>query len=162
MATTTATIFIGQSHPNHGGINPTHMILLTENSRPMLTLRAIDGSENPITIIPTIENMIDDIYLMIAVFILKKVKPNKPLFNENRDSLYEIFDEDARKSMYKQTMIDLQKTDRKIVFNLLDGSNLIHQIDKIKQYPVDFEITKPYIVREYSPWQNKVVLREFN
>ena len=162
MATTTATIFIGHSHPNHGGISPSHLILLTENSRPTLTLRAIDGSQEPITIIPTIENMVDDIYLMIAVYILNKIKPSKPLFNEKGDSMYDIFDEDTRKSLYKQTMIDLQKLNMKIVFNLLDGSNLIHQIEKIKQYPVDFEITKPYIVREYSPWQNKVVHREFN
>ncbi|NLO72159.1 MAG: hypothetical protein GX102_14695 [Porphyromonadaceae bacterium] len=162
MATITTTIFIGQSHPNHGGISPTHIILLTENSRPSLTLRSMEGDQKPITIIPTIENMVDDIYLMIAVYVLKKIKTRKELYNEKNESLYEIFDEDSRKSMYRQVMTDLQKLNMKIVFNLLDGSNLIHQIEKIKQYPVDFEITKPFIVREYSPWQNKVIQREFN
>ena len=33
MATTTATIFVGHAHPYDGGINPTHFIQLTENSK---------------------------------------------------------------------------------------------------------------------------------
>ena len=79
MATTTATIFVGYAHPNHGGINPTHYIQLSENSRPALILHSIDDKEETKVMIPTLENMIDDVYLMIAVCVLKSLKPVKEI-----------------------------------------------------------------------------------
>ena len=79
MATTTATIFVGYAHPNHGGINPTHYIQLSENSRPALILHSIDGKEETKVMIPTLENMIDDVYLMIAAYVLKTLKPVKEI-----------------------------------------------------------------------------------
>lgn len=33
MATFTAQILVGSPHPNHGGINPTYSLFLSENSR---------------------------------------------------------------------------------------------------------------------------------
>ena len=96
MATTTATILIGRAHQNDSGINPTHFIQFTENDRPALILQAIEGESKKVVIIPTIENTIDDIYLMIAVFILKAVKPSKKLNSFSRKSLYEILDEEER------------------------------------------------------------------
>ena len=38
MATMTAQILVGNPHPYHGGINPTHKIYLSESSRPALIL----------------------------------------------------------------------------------------------------------------------------
>ena len=77
MPTTTATIFIEHALQNHSGINPTHLIRFTENDRPALILQSLESNDEPKVIIPTIENTIDDIYLTIAVFILKKVIPTK-------------------------------------------------------------------------------------
>jgi hypothetical protein len=57
MATTTATIFVGHSHQNGGGINPTHLIQFTENDRPALILSDMDGKNERNVIIPTVENM---------------------------------------------------------------------------------------------------------
>ena len=34
MATCTAQILVGLAHPNHGGINPSYQLFLSENSRP--------------------------------------------------------------------------------------------------------------------------------
>lgn len=34
MAAYTAQALVGQAHPNHGGITPTHRLYLSENSRP--------------------------------------------------------------------------------------------------------------------------------
>ena len=96
MATTTATILIGRAHQNDSGINPTHFIQFTENDRPALILHSIEGKSKKVVIIPTIENTIDDIYLMIAVFVLKAVKPSKKLNSITRKSLYEILDEEER------------------------------------------------------------------
>lgn len=72
MSTTTATILIGRAHQNHGGIIPTHLIQLTENSRPSLLLQPIEGPSDVKVVIPTLENIVDDIYLMVTVFILNK------------------------------------------------------------------------------------------
>src|SRR5688572_19868333 len=88
MATTTATIFIGHAHQNGSGINPTHFIQFTENDRPALILREIEGGTKITVIVPTVENTIDDIYLMIAVFILKQIKPSREIHNLERNSLY--------------------------------------------------------------------------
>ena len=39
MATLIAQILIGSSHPYDGGINPTHCLFLSENSKPAWVLK---------------------------------------------------------------------------------------------------------------------------
>jgi len=104
MATTTATIFIGRAHQNDGGIIPTHLIRFTENDRPALILQSLDGKNQSKVVIPTIENTVDDIYLMIAVYILKEVQPSKEIHNAKRDSMYELFDKQERLNLYAETL----------------------------------------------------------
>lgn len=162
MATTTATIFIGQAHTNDSGINPTHLILFTENDRPALILQSLKGNEETKVIIPTIENTIDDIYLMISVFILKKINPIKELHTKDRKSIYDIFNKQERLELYEKSKIILQDTKIKLVFNVLDESHLLNQLDLIKQYPNDYEVTVPFIKNEYSSWTGKVTFKEFN
>ena len=156
MATTTAIIFIGHAHQNHSGINPTHLIQFTENSRPALIMSDIEGKEERIVIIPTLENTIDDIYLMISVYILKLVKPSKEMHNSKGDSLYEILDEKERQDLYKKTIAILKKNTIKVVINILDDSNLLSLIEQIKKYPNDYEITLPSVKKEFNAWTNKV------
>ena len=162
MATTTATILVGHAHQNGSGINPTHFIQFTENDRPARILRDIKGKDSIKVIFPTLENTIDDIYLMISVFILKKINPLKELHTENRKSFYEIFNKQERIELYEKSKIILQDTKIKVVFNVLDGSHLLNQLDLIKQYPNDYEVTVPFIKNEYSSWTGKVIFKEFN
>lgn len=159
MATTTATIFIGQAHQNHSGINPTHMIRFTENDKPALILQMLDGNSENKVIIPTIENTVNDIYLMIAVFVLKKITPSKEIHNLQRKSLYDILDKQERFELYAETKKIFESTKIKLVFNVLDGSHLLNQIDIIKKYPNDFEVTLPTIKKEYDAWSNKIVIK---
>lgn len=159
MATTTATILIGSAHQNDSGINPTHFIQFTENDRPALILHAIDGESKKIVIIPTIENTIDDIYLMIAVFILKAIKPSKKINSIKRESLYEILNEDERKTLYKKTKEILTANRIKVVFNILDNSHLLNQLKQIKKYPNDIEVTLPAFKKEFDAWSNKVITK---
>lgn len=161
MATTTAIILIGQAHQNHSGINPTHLIRLTENDRPALILKSIEGIEEPIIIIPTVENMVDDIYLMISVFILKRLNTGKELQTNERKSIYDIFDEQERLNLYEKTKALIQETKIKVVFNILDDCILLNQLDKIKQYPNDYEVTVPSIKKEFNAWSGKVEFKEF-
>ena len=161
MATTTAIILIGQAHQNHSGINPTHLIRLTENDRPALILQSIESKEKPIIIVPTVENMVDDIYLMISVFILKGLNPGKELISKERQSIHDILREQERFELYEKTKTLIQIAKIKVVFNLLDGSHLLNQIDKIKQYPNDYEITVPFIKNEFNAWSSKLEFKEF-
>jgi hypothetical protein len=156
MATTTATIFIGRAHPNDSGIIPTHLIRFTENDRPALILQSLGGKYQSKVVIPTIENTVDDIYLMIAVYILKEVQPSKDIHNIKRDSLYELFDKQERLNLYAETMKIIENTQIKVVFNILDNSHLLTQIEIIKSYPNDFEVTLPAMKKEFNAWGNKI------
>ena len=159
MATTTATILVGRAHQNSSGIIPAHLIQFTENSRPALILSLLEGSDEKKVIIPTIENAIDDIYLMIAVYILKLVHPSKELYNAERASLYEIFTNEERKSLYKQSMDVFQSTHIKVVFNIFDNSHLLGLLEQIKCYPNDFEVTLPALKKEYNAWSNTIITK---
>jgi hypothetical protein len=59
MGTVTATIFVVTAHTFHGGIIPTHLILLTENDRADLILNSLNEKEEEKIIIPTLENVAD-------------------------------------------------------------------------------------------------------
>ena len=158
MGTLTAFIFIGTSHPNHGGINPTHCITLSENSRPCLQMKRIDDNEEIIRIIPTIENMVDDIYFLIYSFILKK---NYEKQEFHLKEMYSLFNADERKSIYNEVKKELLDKNIKIVFNILKGSTLINKIDEIKKYPNDYEVTAPLFKKEYNQWTGKIEEKEF-
>jgi len=157
MATTTAIILIGRAHPNSGGINPTHMLQFTENDRPALILHEIGSSSEPEVVIPTVEDTVHDIYLMIAALVLKTVSPLKALSNKNRDSLYDIFDQHERQALYAEARKAIEEYNVKVVFNILHGSHLLSQTDVIKTYPNDFEVTLPAILKEYNSWGNSLV-----
>lgn len=159
MATTTAIILVGQAHQNHSGINPTHLIRFTENDRPALILQRLEGYEKPKVIVPTVENTIDDIYLMVAVFILKCITPSKEIHNLKRKSLYEILDEKERFSLYAETKKIFENINIKLVFNIFDESHLLRQLDIIKNYPNDFEVTLPAMKKEFSVWANKIITK---
>ncbi|MFC1895623.1 hypothetical protein ACFL0Q_03030 [Thermodesulfobacteriota bacterium] len=77
MGTLTAQILVGYPHPNHDGINPTHFLFLSENDRPAWVMVNENVSEEGgsgvgrITWIPTIDDMLEDAMLMIALHICK-------------------------------------------------------------------------------------------
>ncbi len=86
MATT--TILIGQTYQNNSGINPTHSIRLTDSSKLKLILQSIEGKEDSMSLVPTIENMVDDIYFVISVFILKDITLEKEFqIKEGKDTV---------------------------------------------------------------------------
>ena len=156
MSTTTATILVGRAHQNHSGIIPTHLIQLTENSRPSLLLQPIEGPSDVKVVIPTLENIVDDIYLMVTVFILNKIKPAKDIDNWERLSMYDLFDENERSSLYEESRRIIKDTSIKIIFNIFEGSHLINYEDLINYYPNDLNITLSTLKKELSAWSDKL------
>jgi len=158
MSTTTASIFIGHAHPNDGGINPSHWIQFTEESIPVMILHALQERRDPVVMIPTVSHTIDDIYLMIVIFVLEGIKVDKEVQHK---TLYDVFTEAERLALYEESKSYLAAHQIKVVFNLLAGSHLLNQIDLIKSYPNDVELTKPSFKKEYNHWGQKVVISEY-
>jgi len=79
MGAITAAILIGQSHQNRGGNRAFAQIHLEEGDRPALALRWLcpphdRGNESfrNFTMIPTLENALDDSILMVAYLIMRR------------------------------------------------------------------------------------------
>ena len=149
MSTTTAIILVGTSHPYHGGINPIHLIQLTENSRPALILKEFEIESKPVVIIPTIQNMADDVFLLISQYIFNEITPPVKLFKKGQ-SLYDLFSVEERLNLYAKSFAVFKKMNVKVVFNLLEGSTLLGHLNRIKEYPADIEITIPYFNTNHS------------
>jgi len=73
----TAQMLIGAGHPNHDGIGPSHYLYLSENSRPAWLLVEQNVFTNnkkreaKIVWIPTVEDMLEDAFLMIGLHVVK-------------------------------------------------------------------------------------------
>lgn len=152
MATTTATILIGSAHPNDSGIEVKYIIELTEGSRPALILTDKDSNAEKKVLIPTIENMLDDVYFMIAVYLFGLKVSKKAIPANTIISMYDLFDKDERAELYKNVKNQMESFNLKLTFNLYQNSTLLNFIDKIKDYPLDYEITTTHSIREWSMW----------
>lgn len=149
MSTVTAHILAGREHLYHGGINPTHHIALYENSRPVLMVDAFmpeEGKETKLPRwIPSLDNMVDDIMLMAAVFIFKDQRTIEMLEEavpETTDwrewmELYDI-DETVRLKLYAH--VKSLSFNCKMVFTVMEDSHLVRQMGKVKEYPFAIEV----------------------
>ena len=159
MSTITAFILIGTAHQNQSGIIPTHYIALYESDHPSLSLHKLDSGKEIIRIRPTVEKLVDNIYLLIHTFILKaEVNLTDGMNGKEIHGLYNV-----RKAnmTYEQIMESLETYDFKVVFNILSGSTLLNQLDRIRDYPNDFEVITPKFRKEYSYQTEKVEFIEF-
>lgn len=167
MSTITATIFVGTAHVNDGGIQPTHMIQLSENSRFSLHLHSFASDPharsftepNPgkgMVFIPTPDQTIDDIFLIISTYILRAVNPPVQLHGPEKTSFSSLLDKDQRAQLYRQSKSAVQGLNMKVVFHLLDDSHLLRSMDQIEAYPCDFEITKTFKKRVRDGWSGEI------
>lgn len=165
MATLTAQILIGSPHPNHGGLNPTHYLFLSENSRPAFVLHGHSASgedksdAGTITWIPTIENMLEDALLMIAICVCKSpdivelAKNFCPGIEADWIEVYSALEEPERKQLYLKcrNMSGFPK----IIISVFRGSTIEGQLSELTQYGMDVEVCAPVYSREYSDWANE-------
>ena len=159
MSSITAFILIGTAHQNHGGIIPTHYIALYENDSPSLSIHNISTNKEIIRIRPSTAKLVDNIYLLIHTFILKAEINSTE--NMNGKDLHKLYNERKKNMTCEQIMENIKTYDLKVVFNILDGSTLINQLDRIKDYPNDFEVTLPKFHREYNNRTGEVEFKEF-
>jgi hypothetical protein len=169
MGIITAQILIGEAHPNHGGIYPTHVLYLSENSRPSWILTEhnilVESTRNPKPIIwnPTVENMLEDALLMISHYVTKNPQitamVNQKLNNRKEPwvQLYEVFEKEELAQLYA---INKELSSRyKLVINVFEGSTILHQLKVLEQYGMEVEVTIPVYSRSFSMWRNQIVIK---
>lgn len=170
MATFTAHILVGHAHPNHGGITPTHQLYLSENSRPawLLTGSGVrnGASATPtemITWIPTLENMLEDALLMIALHIVRDSAVTELAGRAFKSTipdvvtLYKDIDRQDLDRLYERSRV--ADFNRKLVLTVLEPSTLIGRLGVLEKYRMDVEVCAPRYSRSYSRWQEEMVVR---
>lgn len=165
MGTFTAEILVGNPHPNHDGIIPSHYLFLSENSRPAWIMTRqnifndnVKGSRI-ITWIPTVENMLDDAILMIAIDICKNeellslAKKFHPGIESDRIEMYADFEEDQRNQLYDKCseINDFPK----IIISVFKSSSIMAQLQSLDKYNLDVEVCTPSYIRLNSSWSKE-------
>jgi hypothetical protein len=165
MGAITAVILIGQPHPNRGGNRAFAQIHLEEGGRPALVLQWLcppisRGKESfrRFTMIPSLENTLDDSILMVAYAVsrhsavfdkINRLTRNAPV-ESHRLTMYEDLTPAGRKSIYAA----LRKLDDlpKVTWCLFEGSLLNSSIAHLTKYKLECEVTRSVFAREYSAW----------
>ncbi len=175
MGTLTAQALIGGSHMYHGGIGPTHYIFLSENSRPAWIMTRENISEVRIRVrnapapniktiwIPTVKDMLEDLFLMVAVKI-KRDKEIVDFIKENigikilhnrRLCMYDSFTDSQREELYKMCQ---KQSDEfpKIILSVFKSSTIYRQLPVIKKYKMEIEICPSVYVRGFDVWNREI------
>ncbi|MBN1859838.1 MAG: hypothetical protein JW840_00095 [Candidatus Thermoplasmatota archaeon] len=152
MASFTAQMLVGDSDPYHGGINPTHYLFLSENSRPAWILVPQNIFDNKkvekgkITWIPNLDSMLEDAFLMIAIYIIKDkeiVNLTKKYFTNSEENWVELYEDisiDDRFHLYEKCR--QLKSDIRIVITVLDESSIKGHLKITKKYRFNITICK--------------------
>jgi hypothetical protein len=169
MATMTAQIIIGSGHPNHDGIGPSHYLYLSENSRPAWLLVEQNNflsskkRDAKIVWIPTVEAMLEDALLMIAVHVLKDqgivelIKSFNKAALSDRLEMYESLEETERKMLYEKCRAITSFP--KLILSVFTGSTLMSQLQVIEKYDMDIEVLCPAYARLSSQWSTERMVR---
>jgi len=162
MATNTAQILIGKSHPYDGGItNLTYSLYLSENSNPAWRLTPFNDTQNKkeFVWIPTLEHMLEDALLMIGLYViqdkdlLESYNSLQTKKDTNRLSLYEDFKAEELNALREITK--KVKFDGKLLISVFNGSTILRQLLVLKNYQMNVEVCVSQFVNEQSIWTNQ-------
>lgn len=160
VGTCTAFMLVGESHPNHGGILPSHRLVLSENSRPAWTLSSFDG-EKPTVWIPTVEDMLEDGLLMVGLLVAQDpaLMVAATAFRSDfrtRTELYDDIDETERRNLH--ALCRKVGPPTTLVVCSLRGSIIAGQLDALADYHFHLEVCPTVYARSYSRWTNEVAV----
>lgn len=151
MASFTGQMLVGSADRFHGGIIPTHFLFLSENHRPawVLVPENVDSKNNAekITWIPTVEHMIEDALLMIAIHVVKDqgIRELAGTISQKLESdwveLYDDIDEQDREELYQKCRaIDFMHYECKVVVTILKGSSIQDAASVLESYRIEAEV----------------------
>jgi len=164
MGTMTAHMLVGRQHPHHGGIIPTHYVMLSENDRPVWSIvpeSLYGGRQGRIVrhIIPSNEQHILKDGLLSIVHLLwrdehlQQIQNQVPKLSKGTVELGRVPD-DVREDMYR---ISMASKGGKIILSVFEGSSITSQLPDIKDYAMDIEVCTLQYARLYSEWTQKTV-----
>lgn len=142
----TAQVLIGQSNLDNGGVIPEYQLFLSESNKTLLLMKELKGT-NEWVWYPSKDSILDDIFLMISIIVFREIKVQHP---ENL-SLMDHYTEKERFDSYELVKGRSQYWDKKIFLNVFDSSFIDDQLDHIKEYNCDVELTKTRYIRESNP-----------
>jgi hypothetical protein len=160
MATVTASILVGVTHQNHGGILPAHHLLLAENDRPAWRLFAMRSAESATVWVPTVEDMLEDGLLMVGLLAHQDRELMAAAATAFRHAytgqvaMYDDIEESERRRLYALCRTIGRGT--KLVVTVLEDSSLAGQLAVLRHYPFDVEVCPSAYRREYAPWTKTV------
>ncbi len=160
MATLTAQILIGDPHPFDDGIIPSHYLFLSENSQPSWKLvktniYQVNNDKFPkIGWRPTVENMLEDGLLMVAIHIVKNkeiIKIAKDFSGKIESQYLELYSDlnDKQRDILYQKSRELSVFP-KLIISVFRSSTIEKQLAVLEKYKMEVEVCTPTYSRLYS------------
>ena len=161
MATWTAQILVGNSHPNHGGITAGYQLFLSENDRPCWECfpifpprlgEVLKNEGHTVWIPPGPGSILECGLLMVALHCFDPMarRPvNKELVSSAKSMSKKIMDKFVDMSiltdkqfkelygMAKKIKID---DSDKLIVTVLAGSSITERLKELKKHKYDFEV----------------------
>ena len=166
MATWTAQILVGNSHPNHGGIMAGYQLFLSENDRPCWECFPIGPSPrgqvlknegHTVWIPPGPGSILECGLLMVALHCfdpMARLPVNKELVSSAKSMSKKIMDKFVDMSILTdkqfKELYDMAKKIKindsdKLIVTVLAGSSITGQLKELKKHKYDVEVA-------YSEW----------
>ena len=166
MATWTAQILVGHSHPNHGGITAGYQLFLSENSRPCWECfpifpprlgEVLKNEGHTVWIPPGPGSILECGLLMVALHCfdpMARLPVNKELVSSAKSMSKKIMDKFVDMSILTdkqfKELYDMAKKIKindsdKLIVTVLAGSSITGQLKELKKHKYDVEVA-------YSEW----------
>ena len=161
MATWTAQILVGNSHPNHGGITAGYQLFLSENDRPCWECfpifpprlgEVLKNEGHTVWIPPGPGSILECGLLMVALHCfdpMARLPVNKELVSSAKSMSKKIMDkfvdmsiltDKQFKELYDMAKkIELNDSD-KLIVTVLAGSSITGRLEELKKHKYDFEV----------------------
>ena len=161
MATWTAQILVGHSHPNHGGIGARYQLFLSENDRPCWECfpifpprpgEVLKNEGHTVWIPPGPGSILECGLLMVALHCfdpMARLPVNKELVSSAKSMSKKIMDKFVDMSILTDKQFkELYDMARKIKINdstklivtVLAGSSITGRLKELKKHKYDFEV----------------------
>ena len=161
MATWTAQILVGNSHPNHGGITAGYQLFLSENDRPCWECfpifpprlgEVLKNEGHTVWIPPSPGSILECGLLMVALHCfdpMARLPVNKELVSSAKSMSKKIMDKFVDMSILTdkqfKELYDMAKKIKindstKLIVTVLAGSSITGQIKELKKHKYDFEV----------------------
>ena len=169
MATWTAQILVGNSHPNHGGITAGYQLFLSENDRPCWECfpvfpprrgEVLKNEGHTVWIPPGPGSILECGLLMVALHCFDPMarRPvNKELVSSAKSMSKNIMDkfvdmsiltDKQFKELYDMAKkIELNDSD-KLIVTVLAGSSITGRLEELKKHKYDFEVCFSDLITE--------------